>query len=96
MVVEGKSKGIARAKKHRSALNAAGVFYRGQSGEVTGGLTRPGGAVVGGFMMGVLENLAGEYVIGSELKLTFALVVIVAVLLFKPSGLFGRTVVQRV
>ena len=63
---------------------------------MVGGLTSPGGAVVGGFMMGVLENLAGEYVIGSELKLTFALVVIVAVLLFKPSGLFGRTVVQRV
>ena len=72
------------------------VLLYGFAGAVVGGLTSPGGAVVGGFMMGVLENLAGEYVIGSELKLTFALVVIVAVLLFKPSGLFGRTVVQRV
>ena len=72
------------------------VLLYGFAGAVVGGLTSPGGAVVGGFMMGVLENLAGEYVIGSELKLTFALVVIVAVLLFKPSGLFGRTVVQGV
>ena len=72
------------------------VLLYGFAGAVVGGLTSPGGAVIGGFMMGVLENLAGEYVIGSELKLTFALVVIVAVLLFKPSGLFGRTVVQRV
>ena len=46
--------------------------------------------------MGIMENLAGEYLIGSELKLTFALVVIVAVLLFRPAGLFGRIVVQRV
>jgi branched-chain amino acid transport system permease protein len=34
--------------------------------------------------------------IGSELKLTVALVVIVTILIFKPSGLFGRVVVQRV
>lgn len=73
-----------------------GILLYGFAGAVVGGLTSPGGAVVGGFLMGVLENLAGEYVIGSELKLTFALVVIVAVLLFKPAGLFGRVVVQRV
>jgi branched-chain amino acid transport system permease protein len=73
-----------------------GILLYGFAGAVVGGLTSPGGAVVGGFLMGVLENLAGEYIIGSELKLTFALVVIVAVLLFKPAGLFGRVVVQRV
>jgi len=73
-----------------------GILLYGFAGAVVGGLTSPGGAVVGGFLMGVLENLAGTYVIGSELKLTFALVVIVAVLLFKPAGLFGRVVVQRV
>ena len=72
------------------------VLLYGFAGAVVGGLTSPGGAVVGGFMMGVLENLAGEYIIGSELKLTFALVVIITVLLFRPSGLFGQTVVQRV
>jgi branched-chain amino acid transport system permease protein len=73
-----------------------GVLLYGFAGAVVGGLTSPGGAVIGGFLMGVLENLAGTYVIGSDLKLTFALVVIVAVLLFKPAGLFGRVVVQRV
>ena len=72
------------------------VLLYGFAGAVVGGLTSPGGAVVGGFLMGVLENLAGEYIIGSELKLTFALVVIITVLLFRPSGLFGQTVVQRV
>ena len=73
-----------------------GILLYGFAGAVVGGLTSPGGAVLGGFLMGVLENLAGTYVIGSELKLTFALVVIVTVLLFKPAGLFGRVVVQRV
>jgi branched-chain amino acid transport system permease protein len=73
-----------------------GILLYGFAGAVVGGLTSPGGAVIGGFLMGVLENLAGTYLIGSELKLTFALVVIITVLLFKPAGLFGRIVVQRV
>ena len=57
-----------------------------------------GGAVLGGFAVGVIENLAGTYipVIGAELKLPIALVVIVVVLVFKPAGLFGRVVVSRV
>ena len=50
--------------------------------------------MVGGFLVGVLENLLGAYVvIGNELKLTVALVLIIGVLLVKPSGLFGRAVV---
>jgi branched-chain amino acid transport system permease protein len=35
-------------------------------------------------------------VVGSELKLTIALVVIVVVLIFRPAGLLGHTAVQRV
>ncbi len=72
-----------------------GILLYGFAGAVVGGLTSPGGAVVGGFLMGVIEPLAGM-AIGSELKLTVALVVIVTILIFKPSGLFGRVVVQRV
>jgi len=72
------------------------ILLYGFAGAVVGGLTSPLGAVLGGFLMGVLENLAGAYIIGSELKLTFALVVIVLILIFKPAGLLGRVVVQRV
>jgi len=61
-----------------------------------GGLTSPLGAVIGGFVVGVLENLAGAYIVGTEIKLSVALVIIVGVLLLRPSGLFGRTVVTRV
>jgi branched-chain amino acid transport system permease protein len=68
------------------------------AGAVLGGLTSPGGAVLGGLIVGVMENLAGTFipVIGGELKLTIALVIIVAVLVWKPSGLFGRQLVTRV
>ena len=39
---------------------------------------------------GVIENLGGAYLVGTELKLTMALVIIVAVLTIKPTGLMGR------
>jgi branched-chain amino acid transport system permease protein len=63
-----------------------------------GGFTSPIGAVVGGLLVGVTENLVGTYVsfIGTELKLTVALAMIIIVLLVRPSGLFGRTTVRRV
>ena len=75
-----------------------GILLYGFAGAVLGGLTSPGGAVIGGFTVGILENLVGTYVpyVGSELKLPIALVVIVTVLVAKPGGLFGRVSVQRV
>jgi branched-chain amino acid transport system permease protein len=74
------------------------VLLYGFAAAVVGGLTSPGGAVVGGFAVGIIENLAGTFIpyVGRELKLTIALFLIVAVLLVKPSGLFGRRVVSRV
>ena len=63
---------------------------------LVGGIDSPGGAVLGGFMVGVLENLLGSYVIGNELKLSVALVLIIAVLVIRPSGLFGKIHATRV
>ena len=56
------------------------------------------GAVVGGFLVGVFENLAGTYIpgVGNELKLPIALALIITVLVVKPAGLFGRPIVKRV
>jgi branched-chain amino acid transport system permease protein len=53
---------------------------------------------VGGLILGVVLNLLGTYVeaVGNELRLAAALAIIVAVLVIKPSGLFGRAKVQRV
>ena len=65
---------------------------------VLGGIESPIGAVVGGLILGVVLNLLGTYVdwIGNELRLATALAIIVIVLVFRPAGLFGRAVVQRV
>jgi branched-chain amino acid transport system permease protein len=75
-----------------------GILLYGFAGAVLGGLTSPGGAVIGGFAVGIMENLVGTYVpyVGSELKLPIALVIIVTVLVVKPGGLAGPVSVQRV
>jgi len=74
------------------------ILLYGFAGAVVGGLTSPFGAVVGGFSVGVIENLAGTFIpyVGRELKLTIALALIVTVLTVRPSGLFGRVIVTRV
>jgi branched-chain amino acid transport system permease protein len=68
------------------------------AGAVLGGIESPLGAVVGSLLLGVFVNLIGTYVgwIGNDLRLPVALVMILGVLLVKPTGLFGRTSVRRV
>jgi branched-chain amino acid transport system permease protein len=75
-----------------------GVQIYAFAGATLGGFTSPAGAVLGGFIVGVVENLVGTYVgfIGTELKFTVALAMIIIVLLVKPTGLFGTSVVKRV
>jgi branched-chain amino acid transport system permease protein len=74
----------------------SGILLYGFAAALLGGIDNPWGAVLGGPIVGVLENVAGAYVVGTELKLTVALVIIVGVLVVKPSGLFGRVLVTRV
>jgi len=73
-----------------------GTLLYGFAGALLGGIDNPWGAVLGGFLVGILENLAGQYLVGADLKLTAALVVIVGVLVVRPSGLFGTPVAMRV
>ncbi|HEX2438322.1 MAG TPA: branched-chain amino acid ABC transporter permease [Methylomirabilota bacterium] len=76
----------------------SGILIYAFASATLGGFTSPGGAVLGGLIVGVIENLVGTYVsfIGTELKLTVALALILIVLLVRPSGLFGRATVHRV
>jgi branched-chain amino acid transport system permease protein len=73
-----------------------GVLLYAFTGALLGGITSPVGAVIGGLVVGVTENLVGTYLIASQLKLTVALALIVLVLVFKPNGLFGTAIVRRV
>ncbi|MCH7835920.1 MAG: branched-chain amino acid ABC transporter permease [Chloroflexi bacterium] len=67
---------------------------------VLGGLNSPPGAVVGGFIIGVGENLLGTYtpqdILGTEMKLPLILLLLVIVLLVRPTGLFGQPEARRV
>ena len=75
------------------------VFIYASAAATLGGFDSPGGAVLGGLIIGVIENMAAGYAdewVGQELKVGVALVVILVVLLVKPSGLFGTAKVERV
>jgi branched-chain amino acid transport system permease protein len=85
----------------------SGILLYGFASALVGGISSPGGAVAGGFLVGVLENLVayfgnvlerstGVYVVGNGEKLTVALIIVIVVLTLKPSGLFGRVTVKRV
>jgi len=73
-----------------------GLLLYGFAGALLGGISNPWGAALGGVLVGLIENLAGAYLVGTELKLLLALALIVGVLLFKPHGLFGLRTVSRV
>ncbi|HXX37936.1 MAG TPA: branched-chain amino acid ABC transporter permease [bacterium] len=65
---------------------------------ILGGFESQAGAVVGGLVVGVGENLLRSYVpfIGNDLSLPAVLALIMVVLLVRPQGLFGRRSVTRV
>jgi branched-chain amino acid transport system permease protein len=65
---------------------------------VLGGIESPLGAVIGGFIVGVVINLAGAYLpfVGGDLELAVGFVIIIVVLILKPNGIFGRASVRRV
>jgi branched-chain amino acid transport system permease protein len=74
-----------------------GVLIYSFAAATLGGLDSPVGALVGGWIIGVAETLAGFYVdpIGSDLKILVPLAIILVVLLIRPSGLFGTHEVER-
>jgi branched-chain amino acid transport system permease protein len=75
-----------------------GIMIYAFAAATLGGFNSPLGAVIGGILVGITENLAGTYIpfIGTDLKLTVALMVILMVLLVKPTGLFGKARVGKI
>jgi branched-chain amino acid transport system permease protein len=76
-----------------------GVLLYAFAAAVLGGLDSPIGAVVGGLLLGVTLNLLGRYaseIFAGQMRLVGGLAVILAVLLVRPQGLFGRAAVRRV
>jgi branched-chain amino acid transport system permease protein len=72
------------------------------SAAVLGGIGNLAGAVIGGLLLGMIESLGAGYigeltggVLGSHYQDIFAFLVLVGVLVFKPSGLLGKNTVER-
>jgi branched-chain amino acid transport system permease protein len=66
---------------------------------ILGGLDSVMGAIVGGVLIGVLENLSGGYldpIFGGGVKEVAPFAVLVVILLFRPYGLFGKPEIERV
>jgi branched-chain amino acid transport system permease protein len=80
------------------------VFLLASAAATLGGLDSPLGAVVGGLSLGVVESLVTNYprnwwgstYIGADTAIAAAFIIILVVLLVRPSGLFGSTRVERV
>jgi branched-chain amino acid transport system permease protein len=62
---------------------------------VLGGIGNLGGAVIGGILLGLIENLGTGYLVPSEYRDVFAFLVLVGVLVLRPSGLMGERVAER-
>jgi branched-chain amino acid transport system permease protein len=71
------------------------IFVLGFTAAVIGGLDSPGGAIVGGLILGVLLSYVTGYV-GSNLPELAGLALLVLVLMFRPSGLFASTAIRQV
>ena len=62
---------------------------------VLGGIGNIAGAMLGGFVLGMVESLGASY-LSSEYKDAFAFLILIIVLIFRPTGLLGERVPEKV
>jgi branched-chain amino acid transport system permease protein len=88
--------GVAVAPLTQTAYDVgARIGLKGFAAAILGGLGGPVAAVVGGLVLGLVESLSVAF-ISSTYKDAIALVLLLAVLFLKPSGLFGRASREKV
>jgi branched-chain amino acid transport system permease protein len=71
------------------------IILKGFVAAILGGFSSLLGCVVGGLLLGILETFGGAF-IGGTFKDVTAFVILMAVLLFKPNGIFGKAETRRV
>ncbi|MEW6350360.1 MAG: branched-chain amino acid ABC transporter permease [Thermodesulfobacteriota bacterium] len=81
------------------SIHLGGIGLKVLAVIILGGLDSVVGAIVGGFVIGILENFAGLYLdqyFGGGTKEVFPFFVLVIILMIRPYGIFGKEVVERV
>jgi branched-chain amino acid transport system permease protein len=66
---------------------------------ILGGLDSIGGAILGGFIVGILQNLTGLYIdplVGGGAKEVAPFFIVLIILMIRPFGLFGKVIIERV
>ena len=76
------------------------IAYKALPVLMLGGLTSVKGAIIGGVLIGVLEKIFeiywGQPLLGGNTETWFAFMLALIILIFKPQGLFGEKIIERV
>ena len=91
--------GIIWGSKLGVQFSLATVALRALPVVILGGLTSVPGAIIGGLIIGVGEKLSEVYIgplVGGGIEIWFAYMLALIVLLFRPQGLFGEKIIDRV
>jgi branched-chain amino acid transport system permease protein len=75
--------------------NLGAIGVKAFAGAVLGGFGNIPGAIVGGMLLGILENLSG-YFFNAGIKQVSTYILLILVLIIKPSGLFGAAAMRKV
>jgi len=75
--------------------NLGVIGVKAFAGAILGGFGSIPGAIVGGMLLGVLENLSG-YFFNAGIKQVSTYILLILVLVVRPSGLFGVAPVRKV
>lgn len=91
--------GIVWGSKYGVQFTLATAALRALPVVILGGLTSVPGAIIGGLIIGVGEKLSEVYLgpfVGGGIEIWFAYVLALVFLLFRPQGLFGEKIIDRV
>jgi branched-chain amino acid transport system permease protein len=96
--------GIFLAEQSFVQTSMSHTGIKAMSAAILGGMDSLRGAIIGGFIVGIVESLAASYLSGMEvggfhfgdIKDVTAFAIMVLVLMIRPHGIFGKEEVERV